>query len=130
MGAHEKTIAVPEETPPVLQSLEQDEIVVEMLSLNQCLQAGPLKPILRDKHLTLKSFLGHLGFESLREAENLTNLAGGLSQGDGGSWDVPESPAIRGGALATEKLSEGGHRWFLFQPHLQGGSPHQQWLLL
>lgn len=74
MGAHEKTIAVPEEAPPVLQSLGQDEIVVEMLSLNQCLQAGPLKPILRDKHLTLKSFLGHLGFESLKQRPSPTWL--------------------------------------------------------
>ena len=47
----------------------------KLLSLTHCLQAGSLKPILRDKHLTLKSSLDHLGFELLREAEPLTILA-------------------------------------------------------
>ena len=51
----------------------------KLLSMTHWLQAGSLKPILRDKHLTLKSSLGQLGFELLREAETLSILASGVS---------------------------------------------------
>lgn len=35
----------------------QDKAVVEKLSLTHCVLAGPLKPLLRDEHFTLKSSL-------------------------------------------------------------------------
>ena len=74
------------------------------------------------KRPTLKSSLGHPGFEFLSDGKSLTALAGGLSRGDGGSWDVLSH--------LPSDCSEGGHGCFLFQPHPQGVSPHRKWLLL